>query len=320
MKKILISVFVWVLLFAGAAHAASFSVEVYRELTLTSLPAGITAEIETYLFGSNTFESGTGLATSDGATSHDGAPTVMNLGDSYWQYGIIVGSTSLPFGEANSDILTDTSNLVITNSTEDDLTIEFENAFTYSMEVTQGESFEEAWALIELGFHVDDGSEYFFWYERYIDTEFGDLSASSDDLVTFPGDPITEVISLVIPANSIIEYRGSVDAYGYAKTPAAPEPTIDDILTFFDQSVANGTLEGYGPGNSANGRLNALRNMLEMAGDLIAIGDIEDACGQLKSALNKCDGETPPPDFVTGEGVEGLHDMILELMAKLGCE
>jgi len=30
--------------------------------------------------------------------------------------------------------------------------------------------------------------------------------------------------------------------------------------------------------------------MLEMAGDLIGIGDIEGACKQLKSALGKCDG------------------------------
>ena len=97
-------------------------------------------------------------------------------------------------------------------------------------------------------------------------------------------------------------------------------PTIDAILDFFDQSVADGTLEGYGRGNSANGRLNALRNMLEMAGDLIAIGDIEGACRQLNAALRKCDGDSPPPDFVAGEAVEELYDMILELMDELGCE
>jgi hypothetical protein len=96
--------------------------------------------------------------------------------------------------------------------------------------------------------------------------------------------------------------------------------TIEDILDFFDESIANGTLTGDGPGNSANGRLNALRNMLEMAGDLISIGDIEGACGQLKSALGKCDGESPPPDFVAGEAVYEFHDMITELMAELGCE
>ena len=99
----------------------------------------------------------------------------------------------------------------------------------------------------------------------------------------------------------------------------SPNPTIDAILDFFDESVADGAL-GNGRGNSANGRLNALRNMLEMAGDLIDIGDIEGACGQLNAASRKCDGDSPPPDFVTGEAVSELYDMILELMAELGCE
>jgi len=96
--------------------------------------------------------------------------------------------------------------------------------------------------------------------------------------------------------------------------------TIDDILELFDDSVANGSLTGDGPGKSANGRLNALRNMLDMAGDLIAIGDIEGACGQLKAASRKCDGERKPPDFVAGDAVNELYEMIVELMAELGCE
>jgi hypothetical protein len=56
-----------------------------------------------------------------------------------------------------------------------------------------------------------------------------------------------------------------------------PELTIETILEFFDESVDDGILTGYGPGKSAEGRLNALRNMLEMAGDLIETGDIEGA-------------------------------------------
>lgn len=98
------------------------------------------------------------------------------------------------------------------------------------------------------------------------------------------------------------------------------EPTIDAILDFFDESVADVTLFGIGPGRSANGRLNALRNMLEMAGDLINIPDIEGACGQLKAALKKCDGERKPPDFVAGPAASELYTMITELMAELGCE
>jgi len=100
----------------------------------------------------------------------------------------------------------------------------------------------------------------------------------------------------------------------------APIPSVDAILTFFDESVADDTLTGDGQGNSANGRLNALRSMLEMAGDLIAIDDIEGACGQLKAALGKCDGDSPPPDFVAGSAASELCAMISDLMAELGCE
>jgi len=98
------------------------------------------------------------------------------------------------------------------------------------------------------------------------------------------------------------------------------EPTIDATLVFFDESVEEGMLEGDGSGKSANGRLNALRNMLEMAGDLINIGDIEGACVQLKAALQKCNGDSPPPDFVVGDAVAELYDMIFELREELGCE
>ena len=97
-------------------------------------------------------------------------------------------------------------------------------------------------------------------------------------------------------------------------------PTIDAILEFFDQSVADGLLTGDGPGNSANGRLEALRNMFEMAADLIAIGDIDGACGELKSASKKCDGAPKPPDFVAGPAASELCAMISDLMAELGCE
>jgi hypothetical protein len=97
-------------------------------------------------------------------------------------------------------------------------------------------------------------------------------------------------------------------------------PSIGEILSFYDYFVENEDLTGVGQGNSANGRLNALRNMLEMAGDFINIGDIEGACGQLHAASKKCDGESPPPDFVTGEAVSDLYNMIVELIAALGCE
>ena len=98
------------------------------------------------------------------------------------------------------------------------------------------------------------------------------------------------------------------------------ELPINLILEFFDQSVTDGTLTGYGNGNSANNRLDSFRNQLQMASDLIEIGDIDGACVHLKVASEKCDGHFPPPDFVVGEAATTLYNMILELMAELGCE
>lgn len=99
----------------------------------------------------------------------------------------------------------------------------------------------------------------------------------------------------------------------------SPEEEIARILDFFDTSVESETLEGDGTGNSAEKRLNALRNMIEAARDLIAAGDIDAACQQMQDVYNRTEGETPPPDFVTGEAASELATMILELMAEIGC-
>jgi N-acetylneuraminic acid mutarotase len=98
---------------------------------------------------------------------------------------------------------------------------------------------------------------------------------------------------------------------------------IQEILDFIEESVADGTLAGSGPGKSAQGRLGALINMIETAGDLIEANDpnlLEDTCGQLHAALAKTDGQDPPPDFVTGPAAPQLAAMIEELMDSLECE
>lgn len=98
-------------------------------------------------------------------------------------------------------------------------------------------------------------------------------------------------------------------------------PTIEEILEFFDTAVESGGLFGIGPTvTSAEGKLNAFRNMLEEAAYLIANGYIAEACQQLSAIYRKTDGMTPPPDFVAGEGSEHLAEMILALMNDLGCE
>jgi len=96
-----------------------------------------------------------------------------------------------------------------------------------------------------------------------------------------------------------------------------PQQQIQDILDTFDASVANGTLLGYGPGNSASKRLNALRNMIESSGDLVNAGDYGQAIDQLESIAKKTDGASKPQDFVVGDSATVLNTMVNDLIADL---
>ena len=102
-------------------------------------------------------------------------------------------------------------------------------------------------------------------------------------------------------------------------TSVPPQQQIADILAFFDAAAQQGSFTGNGPGNSGAGRRNALRNMLEAAGDLIQQGRIADACRQLQDALDRTDGDPRPPEFVTGPAASELTARIRELRTALGC-
>jgi hypothetical protein len=97
----------------------------------------------------------------------------------------------------------------------------------------------------------------------------------------------------------------------------SPIQQIQNILNEFDASVAAGTLQGYGPGNSAKNRLHALRNMIKSASDLINAGAYALAADQLEEISKKMDGVAKPQDFVVGEAVAGLHAKVEALIADL---
>ena len=99
-----------------------------------------------------------------------------------------------------------------------------------------------------------------------------------------------------------------------------PGEQIAEVLEFVGASVESGTLSGDGPGNSGEGRLNPLTTMIEAADDLIEGGLFSEACAQLQDIYNRCDGLSPPPDFVAGPASAGLAQMIGDLMDNLGCE
>ena len=98
------------------------------------------------------------------------------------------------------------------------------------------------------------------------------------------------------------------------------EVPLEGLLEFFDNAVDEGDLEGKGNGNSANNRLNAVRNMLANAQALFEANDVSGACTQLQDALDRTDGVEPPPDFVEGDAADGLAASIAAARASIGCE
>ena len=80
------------------------------------------------------------------------------------------------------------------------------------------------------------------------------------------------------------------------------------------------TIIGFGPGESAEHRRDAIENMLLKAREFIFGGHYDLACGQLRVAYLKTDGGYPfvlPPDFVAGEGVAGLNERIEAVVTEL---
>jgi hypothetical protein len=96
-----------------------------------------------------------------------------------------------------------------------------------------------------------------------------------------------------------------------------PLARLNEILEFIAASVEAGTLTGEGPGHSAKGRLGAFTNMIEAAGQMIEAGMYAQAYAQLLDAYARCDGETPPPDFVSGDAAPELAGLIQGLTQDL---
>jgi len=139
-----------------------------------------------------------------------------------------------------------------------------------------------------------------------------------DVLVTFTPSALgVAVATLSVDWTNAEAGNTSVVITGTGVESTGDPVSVQEILDFFDQSVADGTLYGDGPGNSADGRLGAQRNKIKAAGDTLEDGG--DACEQLLDAYQRTDGLPRPPDFVTGTAAGTLAQMILALMGELGC-
>lgn len=121
----------------------------------------------------------------------------------------------------------------------------------------------------------------------------------------------------------------SFSGIGIESASPGPKPTnaaqpflerIENIMVFMDACSEDGSLEGYGHGNSAKNRLKAFRTMLVITAHHLENGYFEDAQNKLMEIYKKADGKPKPIDFVTGAKAPELGSMIQDLMASLSVE
>jgi beta propeller repeat protein len=130
--------------------------------------------------------------------------------------------------------------------------------------------------------------------------------SQTDLVVTYgPSDVGVAVLTLRITSNDPDEPYTYVTCSGRGvQITIPPEEMFQDLLDFYDQNIADNDLQGIGPGNSAENRETAIRNMILAANDLYAQGQVYAAIEQLQALYMKIDGESPPtspPDFITGD-------------------
>jgi hypothetical protein len=117
-----------------------------------------------------------------------------------------------------------------------------------------------------------------------------------------------------IPIGSL----GQVLSLAFIDYPS--EISIDAIINFFDEAVSAETIYGRGRKSCiANARLWIFGQMLQSAKRHLERGRINRACRTLNRIVRRCDGEPWPKDYIEGEAVPELYNMILDLM-EIECE
>ena len=133
----------------------------------------------------------------------------------------------------------------------------------------------------------------------------------SGALHVLAGDATTHAAYPLSLANITLTGRG-------VRTELPPDQAAQNLLDDFNKNVSGFTLVGSGSGSSASGRLGALRNMIEAAGDYIARGDYVNARIQLTDIIARCDGLPHPPDFVAGTARQTVCDKARALLKSIG--
>jgi len=134
------------------------------------------------------------------------------------------------------------------------------------------------------------------------------LGYSSTDLVIISDDPDENQIGVQLEGTGVWENLPTSEQISY-------------ILSFLDESIAQGTLVGCGKSlKRASRRLKFMRQMLKAASSLIERGWMRAACLILKRVHVRADGSPRPHDFVKGDARPLLAEMIVKLRENLGCQ
>lgn len=158
-----------------------------------------------------------------------------------------------------------------------------------------------------------------------LDTTLANNGGPTQTHALVPGSPALDVLPATDPACTGTDQRGVTRPQGAGCDIGAFELEEDlvstaDLLAFFDQAVAAGTLTGVGSGKVAALRLKAVRAALVLAHELVERDQVRLACADLGLVLGLTDGQPRPRDMVTGEAAPELARQIINVRTALGCE
>jgi len=94
---------------------------------------------------------------------------------------------------------------------------------------------------------------------------------------------------------------------------------MEQILVFIDTALVEGRLTSVHP-PPGDLMLQAFVNMLIATQALIGAGHYSGVSEQLVNILGRCDGQATPPDFVEGEALSELGELIQALIIAVDTE
>jgi hypothetical protein len=270
---------------SGNIGFASFTITV-----VDTTPPQITAPANMTVEG-NTTGSATGVAlgTATATDAVDPSPTVTNDAPPFFPLGNTVVTWTAT--DASSNFASATQVVTVVDTTPPEITV----PANITVEATSADG-----AMVNYGVTASD----------IVDSD-PEVSCQPASGSTFPNGET--VVQCIATDSSGTEATGSF-------TVTVLEPTtIDNVIAAVNAAGADGTLKGDGPGRSASGRLGAWRNMLDAARNALDAGNVAGACNLLQQAYLRANGDSTPPDFVTGAAREELAQMVLNLREFLGC-